>query len=185
MTETRPVSLRLLPLPVAVLCAGLALSATSVLYELTHFAEVVATYQGESGKLTDPADAHRYHLGLYAGVAVLGALILAIAGLTMGTWLGRNSARILLAAVANPVTLAGICWYGSAVDGFQLLGADQDETFPLWPSLAASAGLFAVLLGSVLSSVLPLLPAVKQYCHAKNEERDSALVQEWLPGQAR
>jgi hypothetical protein len=182
MTQTRPVSLRLLPLPVAVLCTGLALSAISVLYDLAHFDDVVAMYQGEVGMLTDPADAHRYHLSLYAGVVVLGALILAVAGLTVATWLGRNSTRIPLAIVANPITLAGICWYGSAVDGFQLLNAGQDETFPSWPSLVASVGLFAVLLGSVLSSVLPLLPTVKRYCHAKAEERDSALVQQWFPG---
>jgi hypothetical protein len=46
--------------------------------------------------LTDPADAHRFHLTLYAGVAVLVALIFAIAGLTVATWLGRSSARSLL-----------------------------------------------------------------------------------------
>jgi hypothetical protein len=164
MTETRPVSLRLLPLPVGSLCVGLALSATGVLYDLAHVDDVVAMYQGESGRLTDSADAHRYHLSLYAGVVVLAALILAVAGLAVATWLGRDSARILLAIVANPVTLAGVCWYGSAVDGFQLLGADHDETFPLWPSLVVSVGLFAVLVGSVLSSVLPLLPMVRRYC---------------------
>jgi hypothetical protein len=152
------------------------MSATSVLYDLTHFHDVVVMYQAESGRLTDPADADRFLLSLYAGAAVLGALIVAVAGLCAGTWLGRDNARISLAIVADPFVLGALCWSGDTVGGFHLLGADHDETFPLWAGLLTSVGMSAVLLGSVSTSLLPVARSVMRYCRARGVARDSTPV---------
>ncbi|HEU4423266.1 MAG TPA: hypothetical protein VFR67_12095 [Pilimelia sp.] len=149
----RPWSLLVVPIPVAVACAGLVVRGTTLLYDVIHWGDTLAAAHGYGALPSDtPAAEDEYRLRFLVFLVGFGIALAALAGLTAAVLLRSGTARVLL-CLAAPASLL-LCFAPTAV---------RDETFPLWLFAAETIGSLLVLVSTPLIPILLLLSPTRRY----------------------